>query len=351
MLVRSGFAVLLVASAALAQPAYRMTPLPSLPVPTGAYPVYGGLQGRGMFTGWVNDAGEGEQYIAEPTGFRTVPGVPGVSREWAMRGNSFDDYVGSGDMNGGYRGIVWRNGVPQLTREWTGIETGFSDVNEQRVFAGAIQNADGSLQAATATFDGTVTPLPGPSNALTAYASAINDAGVVAGAAVTTDGPVALRWTGGVLEQLVVSPDWQQSAMMITRHCINASGLSAVGVYSQDPSVSGVYLWDTTGSRRIVEETIPWPLGISDAGDIALFSAGPFQLWSNGQTYASTDLIVDGQSGLDFVISDISADGTLLVSFWAPDGATTHALLEVVPSPSALALGSVAAMMLIRRRR
>lgn len=338
-------------TAALAQPAYRMVPLPQLPMPAEATQIYGGLQGRGMFVGWQTNDGNSAQFIAEPTGFRAVPGVPGLQRTWAQRGNSFNDFAGSGDVNGSYRGVVWRNGVPQIASEWSGINVGFSDVNEQRVFAGALINQDGSLQAATATFDGAVTLLPIPANAETTYATSINDAGVVVGGAYTSDGPAALRWVNGAVEQLVVSPEWQQNAMALNGQVINASGLTAVGIYSQDPGVAGLYLWGAAGAERIVAGTLTVPLGISDAGDIALFGGGPAQLWSNGQTYASTDLIVDGQTGLDFVIGDIGADGTLLVSFWAPDGATTHALLEVVPSPSGIALGAVAAITMMRRRR
>lgn len=352
MHVRFGLIALFVASAAaLDQPAYRMTPLPSLPVPAGAYQVYGGLQGRGMFTGWVNDAGEGEQYIAEPTGFRVVPGVSGVSRVWAKTGNSFGDYVGSGDVAGEYRGIVWRNGAPTLTSEWTSGDCGVVDVNEQRVFAGGTLNASGAMQAATASLDGTLTLLPSPQGALTAWATGINNGGVVAGGSFTDDGPVPVRWTNGVLEQFVVSPDWQLHAAALTGHVINASGVSAFGFYSDDPTEAGMYLWTPSGAQRIVEGNLAIPLGMSDSGDIALFGAEPAQLWSNGQTYASTDLMVDGQTGLDFAISDIGADGTLLISFWAPDGGTTHALLEVVPSPSGIALGSAAAITMLRRRR
>jgi hypothetical protein len=352
MYLLSGFTALLLGStAALAQPAYRMTPLPSLPVPAGAYPVYGSLQGRGMFTGWVTDAGEGEQYIAEPTGFRLVPGVSGVSRVWATTGNSLGDYVGSGDVAGEFRGIVWRNGAPTLTSEWTSGDFGAVDVNERRVFAGGVLNASGAMQAATATLDGTLTLLPSPQNALTAWATGINNGGVVAGGSFTEDGPVPVRWSNGVFEQFVVSPNWQPHAATLTGHVINASGVSAFGFYSDDPAEAGMYLWSLSGVQRIVEGNLAIPLGISDAGDIALFGGGPAQLWSNGQTYASTDLIVDGQAGLDFVIGDIGADGTLLVSFWAPDGATTHALLEVVPSPSGIALGAVAAITMMRRRR
>ena len=335
---------------ALAQPAYRMVQLPQLPMPADAAHIYGGLQGRGMFVGWQTNDGSSAQFIAEPTGFRAVPGVPGLQRTWAQRGNSFNDFAGSGDFNGNHRGVVWRNGVPQLTSEWTGTESGFSDVNEQRVFAGALINQDGSLQAATATFDGTFTLLPSPANALTTYATAINDAGVVVGQAYTTDGPTAVRWNNGAVEQMVVSPEWQENAMAIHGHVINASGLSVFSLYSQDPSVSGAYLWTNAGAQRIVAGTLAIPLGISDTGDIAFFGIDQ-SLWSAGQTYAPADLLIDGQTGRDFMINDIAADGTLLAQFWSPETGSSFALLEVVPSPGGATFCAIAAVALTRRRR
>lgn len=175
-----------------------------LPVPVGAYASTAtSINARGDIAGSVSDGINGTQVAVWPNGSTLQLGpagsAVGIGADGTVAANS-DGLLGA---------FTWHAGeAPQpLAGVSTGDTTTAFGMNESDIVAGASAASPGASSVAATWTNRAPTQLPTPTDASSAWATAVNDTGTVAGRAFVFGMSVTVLWSQGGVEQLP-SSDW-----------------------------------------------------------------------------------------------------------------------------------------------
>lgn len=172
--------------------------------------------------------------------------------------NNLGQAVGTSLVNGQNVATVWTNGTASYLPSIGGSASYATDINNLGVVSGAAKGADGQYHAVTWN-NGVATVLNGTNASV---ANAINDAGVVVGAATVNGSSYAQQWSGGTATTLAGGVAYD-----INNHGAVVSGNLLINGSTQTNLSEQYPYWDTHNGAN-------WPYpatayAINDAGAAA----------------------------------------------------------------------------------
>jgi probable HAF family extracellular repeat protein len=277
------------ASAAVAQPLYRVTDLGRLPGYTYmTYPL--GLNNRGQVVGSAHGGATYQAFVwDEVNGLRALPPVPGqeTRSSTALGINDLGEIIGYSGQSGGSHSVGWlyRNGQYTMLGTLPGYDGCLpAAINNRTEIVGRATGFDGLSPYTNCYWSPTTGMLnvePGGESEL----YGINDAGVICGGirSAAVPAPGLTTWDGpaGAVTDLGMLPDSQLSF----GYAMNESG-----------RVAGVSVYITSGGHRTSNAVYYAPgqgvtsvdlfqsvaSGINEHGDVV-----GWRTWSNNSDYYS----------------------------------------------------------------